>query len=415
MRPQPSPEAARGSGAPHPPTSLRGFLCDSTFQVNSPPEVRRSAVASLEKFGITDLATFSLVGEEELAALWHPPGGQPPRVDPARLFAFMARRLAVQAGSGPGSALQGSATSGPPPDFYAHLLERLAPSKYTSDTGPPALASGRVFNLAQNLRDRGVTFLGSSWFADSARLAELAHDIDGHLKTRSAVFVSSSLDKWVPPWVGRGLPFAEHKTLLAARLSNSSCPVRLFSNITSLLLSYLAVAHLPPEALLGHLTILFQIFEEAPDGVSPTARVRAYWDFVQASIVERARQGSSLDIPSLLAKLDGQALDLADRKIRSSRRPSPISRPPRLPPRTNVKKEKSPRQSQAASQSKAPPPRRPWVCLDHDPANGASCPALPSCTREHLDTKDPAAAQRFLRAKAAAARVRARPLAAAVP
>jgi hypothetical protein len=85
-----------------------------------------------------------------------------------------------------------------------------------------------------------------------------------------------------------------------------------------------------------------------------------------------------------------------DKTRRTARTPSPR----RLPARQSVRsRTRSPRRgAPPASTQKA---TRKQVCFDFNPSAGRRCPLGARCTKEHLDTKDPALKARFDKAKAA--------------
>ena len=151
---------------------------------------------------------------------------------------------------------------------------------------------------------------------------------------------------------------------------------------------------------------------------------------------ERLKAHESLSFSSLLERLDTrivQSLEIED-ACRLAREKPPRSDPPapkagarqhgrgsnaastsaadtsRRPARTPSPRRQLPRQgarSRTRSARRGAPPAsaqkatRKQVCFDFNPSAGRRCPLGARCTKEHLDTKDPALKARFDKAKAA--------------
>ena len=290
----------------------------------------------------------------------------------------------------------------------ARALARLGPrTPYLADrnTHPSLQGAEGHFNLSGFLNEPIQVLpkaIDSKWFAPLDRIYLLKREADAPQNRGQPHIASSNIGAWPPLWWGSRLNSEAKRKFLAAREKNPAHSLAtLLGYSATFWLSHCAAGLVQFEACFAHILLLVRLNEER--GLQFAAR---YSDHVLENIRTAIREGREIDISSYIAYEDFSLTQEILTEIPSARVPHRDDRGAPQPGKGKGKSHDpsraSPpgsggRQLSTATNSSRPETRK-QVCFDHDPLHAKTCSAGVSCTREHLDTRDPASADRWRRA-----------------
>ncbi|CAE8717703.1 unnamed protein product [Polarella glacialis] len=282
-----------------------------------------------------------------------------------------------------------------------------------------------LFDLSSALNSFGVQVLPVHWFGDTKRLELLRKHFE---KAKAAgtpwphFIASSTFEEWIPPWVGAGSSPDEKTKKLREWKSNSSgsSPSQAYGMIASFWLSHAALAIVDFRDVVSHMLCLFKMHSEFGMDFSISYE-RRLADHIQHNL----RSHVFLDMPVLLANpvpsimselqlssrrtknFVPRTADLTEAsvkgdgkgKARNKQTTDPL--PPSGSPPNVVKETPATRHEPEKGKplNVVGTEKRAGVCFKEDTANKIFCPLKDSCPKVHLDTKLPADAERFNRAK----------------
>ena len=251
-------------------------------------------------------------------------------------------------------------------------------------------------------------FIEAGWFTDCSRLARLHRDYGARSDDRVPFVYPSTIDEWVPTWVGEARSKKDRKSLRAKMQSD---PQGSLSNLLCLALGYWlshwAAGAVSLPAVFAHILGLIRMAQERSVLFAYT-----YISKLQARIATDIKAGVRFDLDDRIANKDiavhGQVeLELL-RDARGSRRQgSPPTRNNRADKdKSSAEKEKNLRKSEKGAgrgDKVGPPTKVKPVCFQSDPANNRQC-TVKNCRFDHVDTRTSEGAKAFAAGKAAARR-----------
>ncbi|CAE8684851.1 unnamed protein product [Polarella glacialis] len=282
-----------------------------------------------------------------------------------------------------------------------------------------------LFDLSSALNSFGVQVLPVHWFGDTKRLELLRkHFEKGQGCRHSLAALHRQLHlRRVDPTLGRRRVFPDEKTKkLREWKSNSSgsSPSQAYGMIASFWLSHAALAIVDFRDVVSHMLCLFKMHSEFGMDFSISYE-RRLADHIQHNL----RSHVFLDMPVLLANpvpsimselqlssrrtknFVPRTADLTEAsvkgdgkgKARNKQTTDPL--PPSGSPPNVVKETPATRHEPEKGKplNVVGTEKRAGVCFKEDTANKIFCPLKDSCLKVHLDTKLPADAERFNRAK----------------
>ena len=250
--------------------------------------------------------------------------------------------------------------------------------------------------------------LPPNWFADLTRLARLRRDVRGRASTAVPFVYSSTIDEWVPTWVGEARDRIEQKRIRKAlQASPAASLAALLSLVSSFWLSHMAAGAVSLPAVFAHVLLLVKIAYERS-----VAFAFAYHSRLQARILADIKAGAAFSLDKRIAVVDQTVFAQVElEQLRSTTTSTPPGRGKKGrdeeaspgdkgSPGTPADAGKKGRGADAGRNGIAPPGRP--VCFQHDPANSRKC-TVKACRFEHVDTRTAEGAKVFAAAKAAAA------------
>jgi len=263
-----------------------------------------------------------------------------------------------------------------------------------------------------------MSVLDSNWFSDIPRLSRLKMQKENRSKPGSNFLAFSAIETWAPLWLGNVLPAPARKTMLKARESLTTLnTAQVLTQSITFWFAHVAIGSVPLQAMLAHLCLLVRFCDER--GASWT---RQYSKHLTLAIHAKIREGETFDMGTLISREDLDITRLVSLEVDKA----PASSKARLAAHspTVASTAGTITTSTAASATATRPPKaakasgkgkpqadgpglgKPgYICFSSDPANGLSC-SDKTCQKEHLDTRIPDQASRFVKAKAAFERSR---------
>jgi hypothetical protein len=265
----------------------------------------------------------------------------------------------------------------------------------SDDESPP-------FDLASALRSKKISLLPIDWFGDVRKLSKFRKFFEkakSSGKPRPYFVAGSSLEEWIPPWVGAGESQEDQRSLnrsWSQKIDNQP-PARVLSMVLSFWMSHAAIGICKFEAVFAHILMFIRMQDQY--GIAFAIKhERRLLDRCYTSL-----KGSvEFDLDILLSRPCPEIVQeiLLTKAIEDKPR-APVKLPANPPPALGASASTSASTTdQAAAKIKDGKVARKQVCFDHNPSQGIFCPLKSKCSREHLDTKVEALLVRFEKARA---------------
>ena len=336
----------------------------------------------------------------------------------------LLRRLCAEAENrrilSPTTALSGSRGSGTGDPVATQALHKMSksmrfhkkkknPDKDLSscDSDDDVVPLDLAKFLSQYRSEKGEARLFSSgWFVELQRMGRLRREADARKDPRVPHVASSSVDEWVPTWVGEAKSKSEKKHL---RSQIQSDPSKSLANLLTLAntfwLSHWAVGSVSLPAVFAHQLHLVQLAQERSVAFAYT-----YLSRLKARISADIKAGVRFNLDQRISDKDvavfsqveieqlrDQKASVTPRDPRKGRadNPSPDEKPPRPGAKGKGKGKAKGEQSDKAMSE--------MVCFREDAQNKLVC-TVKNCRFKHVDTTTREGKSAYAAAKAAARR-----------
>jgi hypothetical protein len=262
----------------------------------------------------------------------------------------------------------------------------------SDDESPP-------FDLASVLRNKKISLIPIDWFGDVRKLSKFRKFFEkakASGKPRPYFVAGSSLEEWIPPWVGAGESQEDQRSLNRAwsqKIDNQP-PARVLSMVLSFWISHAAIGICKFEAVFSHILMFIRMQDQY--GIAFAIKhERRLLDRCYTSL----KASVEFDIDDLLSRPCPDIVQeiLLTKAIEDKPR-APIKLPGKSPPAPGASAASGTSTTDQAKVKDVKSVRKP-VCFDHNPSQGIFCPLKSKCLKEHLDTKVESLLVRFEKAK----------------
>ena len=364
--------------------------------------LHHEAIQRLRHWGITLCQVLANLTEAEIVCIWSRQITDPDTlIGPgvARSFVSQLRQLAQYHVNQPYiSSLHSAESPGlvGALESLASATQKLKRKRKPYDHDIDSSEDEVVFDLGSVLdayqsKPGYLRSISSSSFGDLKRLYQLSHKANRRLDIKVPFMAQSSIEDWNPTWIGADLSKDRKSTLIKTRSKDlgSKGFASFLSNITTFLLSHLAIKQIETPTIIAYLAILCKLAEER--GSSFSIRYR---NLLHSQILDKIRSSERFSLNDQFSTEQDSII----RKIES--RPSPAQLTIQ---KSDFDSDKG-RIRWEPIKTRIPDKLiRKLVCLKHRPHENLRC-LDPEClrTKEHLDTTKPDQLFRYQRASQAA-------------